>query len=61
VIVQCGREINAGEIKQIQETVKTFWRLSQKELAQPVCEHLGWHTASGRNKVDACLKLLKRL
>ena len=61
VVVQCGREIHEGEIKQIQETVKTFWRLSQKELAQTVCEHLGWYTASGRNKVDACLKLLKRL
>ena len=61
MIVQCGREINSGELKQIRETVKTFWRLSQRELAQTVCEHLGWHTASGMNKVDACLKLLKRL
>jgi hypothetical protein len=26
-----------------------------------VCEHLGWRTASGSNKVDACLKLLIRL
>jgi len=61
VIVQCGREINAEELKQIRETVETFWRLSRIELAQTVCEHLGWHTASGTNKVDACLKLLIRL
>ena len=45
----------------IRETVETCWRLSQSEIAQTVCEHLGWHTASGSNKVDACLKLLKRL
>jgi len=25
-----------------------------------VCEHPGWYTASGGNKVDACLKLLQR-
>lgn len=61
MIVQCGREINDEELKQIRETVKDFWRLSQKELAQTVCEHLGWHTVSGGNKVDASLKLLKRL
>jgi len=61
VIVQCGRQIKSEELAQIRETVETFWRLSQRELAQTVCEHLGWHTASGGNKVDACLKLLKRL
>jgi len=61
MIVQCGRQFNSEELAQIRETVKTFWRLSRKELAQTVCEHLGWHTASGSNKEDACLKLLKRL
>jgi len=61
VIVQCGREINTEELKQVRETVETFWRLSRNELVQTVCEHLGWHTASGSNKVDACLKLLIRL
>ena len=61
MIVQCGRQIKTEELKQIRDTVETFWRLSQKELAQTVCEHLGWHTVSGSNKVDACLKLLKYL
>lgn len=60
MIVQCGRKINSEELKQVRETVETFRRLSRNELAQTVCEHLGWHTASGRNKVDACLKLLIR-
>jgi hypothetical protein len=61
MIVQCGRQITTEELAQIRETVETFRRLSREELVQTVCEHLGWHTASGSNKVDACLKLLKRL
>lgn len=61
VIIQCGRPIKAEELAQIRDTVETFSRLSQQELAQTVCEHLGWHTASGNNKVEACLKLLRRL
>lgn len=59
--VQCGREINRDDIVQIQETVATFGGLSRCELAQTVCEHLEWRTASGSNKVDACLKLLEKL
>lgn len=61
VIVQCGREIKDEELEQIYETVETFSNLSQTELAHTICEHLGWYTASGRNKVDACRKLLQRL
>ena len=61
VVVQCGREINREEIEQIRETVATFGRLSRWELALTVCEHLDWRTASGSNKVDACLKLLETL
>lgn len=61
MLTQCGRQIKCEEIKQIEETVKTFWRLSRRELAQTVCEHLGWHTVTGSNKVDACMKLLARL
>ncbi len=61
MIVQCGRQIKKEELAQIRETVETFCHLSRTELAHTVCEHLGWHTASGSNKVDACLKLLKIL
>lgn len=59
--IQSGRQIKTEELEQIQETVVTFPNLSQSELAHTVCEHLGWHTVSGGNKVDACMKLLKRL
>ncbi len=59
--IQSGRQIKSEELEQIRETVDTFQNLSQSELAHTVCEHLGWHTVSGGNKVDACMKLLKRL
>jgi len=61
VIIQCGRQIKTEEIELICETVKTFSCLSRNELVNTVCEHLGWYTASGGNKVDACLKLLKTM
>jgi len=61
MIVQSGREIKTEEIEQIQESVKTFSGLSRNELAQTICEHLCWHTASGTNKQEACLKLLELL
>lgn len=61
MIIHCGRKISSKELMQICETVKTFSRLSRNELVHTVCEHLGWYTASGRNKFEACLKLLQRL
>lgn len=61
VIVQCGRHIKNEEIEHIRETVETFSRLSRVELAHTICEHLSWYSASGRNKLDACLNLLSRL
>ncbi len=61
VLIQCGRHISPQELRQIRETVELFPQLSRKELAQTICEHLGWFTASGTNKIDACLKLLEKL
>jgi hypothetical protein len=60
-ISQCGRQISAIEVEEIRETVGMFWRLSRWELAQTICEHLGWRSASGSNKVEACMKLLERM
>ena len=60
-IFQCGREVTRQELEELQETVKLFQRLSRWELAQTICEHLGWVAATGANKVDACLKLLDKL
>jgi hypothetical protein len=60
-LVQCGREISSEEIDLIRETAQVFWRLSRPELSKTICEHLGWFTASGGYKVDACGKLLEKL
>ncbi len=60
-ITQCGREITVQEIEVIKETVRLCQRLSRQELAQTIAENLQWFRASGTNKVDATLKLLKKL
>jgi len=60
-ILQSGREISMQELDEIQETVGVFPRLSRTELAATICEHLGWMTASGGYKIDACMKLLEKL
>jgi len=60
-LMQCGRRISEQEIEQICETVELFPRLSLKELVATICEHLGWYTAAGGLKEDACEKLLRKL
>jgi len=60
-ILQSGREISRQELDEIQETVGVFPGLSRTELAATICEHLGWMTASGGYKIDACMKLLEKL
>jgi len=60
-IVQCGREITVEELAEIEETVGLFQKLSRWELAKTLCENLGWLTASGGYKIDACLNLLSKL
>ncbi len=60
-ITQCGRKISDAEIEEIKETVDLCRRLSRYELAQTIAENLGWYTAAGSLKVDACVKLLEKM
>lgn len=60
-LTQCGHEVTREEIDEIQDTIRLLPTLSLSELAQTICEHLGWFTASGGYKTDACLKMLIRL
>jgi hypothetical protein len=55
---QCGRVITIREVEEIISTVADFPQLSLSVLAETICEHLEWYTATGRYKKDACLKLL---
>ena len=59
--MQCGRSISEQEIEQICETVELFPRLAMRELVSTICEHIGWHTAAGGLKENACEKLLRKL
>lgn len=60
-IFQCGRKITREQLSEILETVGLFPSLSRKELTATICEHLGWVTLTGNNKLDACTKLLEKL
>lgn len=60
-VVQCGREISVSELEEIRGTVAALRRLSRKELAMTICEHMGWYSLSGSAKADACMKLLEKL
>ena len=60
-LVQAGRTIEPAEVELIREVVELFPRLSRTELARTLCDHLGWYTATGTYKEDACRKLLSRL
>lgn len=60
-IVQAGRRFTLEEIEHIKTVVEMFPRLSRTEVANTLCEHLEWYTASGTCKETACLKLLERL
>ncbi len=60
-LIQSGRKISQQDIKDIRETVELFPNLSRMELAQTICENMGWYTAAGSNKTDACMRLLEKL
>jgi len=60
-IIRCGREITLQELKAAKETAKRCSGLSRTELAETICEHWEWITATGKHKVTACLAVLKEL
>lgn len=61
VLEHSGRAISEAEVRLICEMVGLFPGLSLGELACTVAEHLGWYTAGGAVKADACGKLLVKL
>jgi len=60
-ILLCGREFTRQELADIKETVRMFPKLSQRELAQTICENLSWLTPGGSYKTSSCLQLFKKL
>lgn len=60
-IIWRGREITAEEIEVAKDTTQLCSGLARTELAETICEHWGWVTATGSNKVTACLGVLEHL
>ena len=60
-VLLCGREFTVLELQNIQETVRMFPLLSQRELGLTICENLNWIAPNGRYKIDACRQLLIKL
>jgi hypothetical protein len=56
-----GRRFTRKQLALVQETVEQFPKLTRKELAGTVCEHLNWKTPNGKLKVESCLILLEKL
>jgi len=56
-----GRRFSRKQIAQIQSTVRNFPNLSRRELANTICEHLGWLTPTGMNRSQACLNALEQM
>ena len=57
----CGRRFRPKELTLIREVVESCAGLSRKELAQTICELLGWKRRSGRLKALECGEFLERL
>src|SRR2546428_12349115 len=56
-----GRQFTPKELALIHEVVGTCSGLSRKELAQTVCELLGWTRPSGALKARECREFLEKL
>jgi len=60
-VLLCGRYFTSEELNEIRETVRMFPKLSRAELANTICENLGWMTPAGQYKTASCKELLVKL
>jgi hypothetical protein len=56
-----ARKFSVSEVETIREVVASCPGLSRQELANTVCELLGWRRANGRLKTWEAKQLLERL
>jgi hypothetical protein len=57
----CGHKVTGQQMADIAELVDTFGNLSRNELANTVCELLGWQRANGGLKTIECRQFLEAL
>ena len=56
-----GKRLTRRQIAGIQATVERFPALSRRELGHTICEHLGWFTPKGDDRIQPGLRLLDQL
>lgn len=56
-----GRTISSEDIEMIKWAAKTYKQLSRSELANTICEFIGWTTSNGKPKNRQCMDLLSQL
>ena len=56
-----GKRLTRRQIADIQQTVALFPKLSRAELANTICEHLGWQTPNGSNRMQLARGVLEQL
>jgi hypothetical protein len=56
-----GRMFTKEEIELIKEVTATYTKLSQAELANTVCELIGWTQLNGKPKAVQCIQFLRIL
>lgn len=61
IITFSGRTFTSQDIELIKWAIKTYPSLSRQELANTVCEFLGWTTPAGQPKAIQCNLLLEKL
>ena len=57
----CGEPVSASQVQLIRDLVAAYPKLSRQELANTVCELLGWVRANGHLKTRECRDFLEHL
>ena len=60
-ILISGRYFSEEDLTDVKEIIRMFPNLSRTELANTICENLGWVTATGQPKTDSCYQLFNKL
>jgi len=56
-----GRYFSEQDLMDVKEMARMFPNLSRTELANTICENLGWVTATGQPKTASCYQLFNKL